>query len=218
MANIFPKWSNWFPLQALFCGGVTGILVVAGVWYYFTPKYTRVGYMPTQPVPFSHALHVGQLGMDCRYCHSHVEFAAHSNVPSTETCMACHSQVQKLSPKLEVVRESYETGEPIPWVRVHQAPDYVYFNHAVHVNRGVSCQSCHGNVNQMEVVYHDQPHSMGWCLQCHRAPENYLRPIEEVYNLDWKPEDMGTTQSEIGLRLKEEWAINPPVGCAGCHR
>ena len=238
MANFFPRWSNWLPLKLLVCAGVAGTGLTAGVWYYFTPKYTRVGYMPVQPVAFSHDIHASQLGMDCRYCHSFVEVAAHSNVPNTQVCMNCHTQIQNQSPKLQVVRDSYATGRPIEWVQIHKTPDYVYFNHSVHVNRGVSCFSCHGPVNQMPVVYHYQPHSMSWCLDCHRAPENQLRPTEQVFNLNWKPQDENPhdfavkfgqppgagdsakklTQQQIGLVLKQDWNVNPPENCAGCHR
>jgi hypothetical protein len=206
MANIFPRSSNFLPLKVIACGAVTVPLVIAAVWYYFTPKYTRVGYMPTQPVPFSHALHVGQLGMDCRYCHSFVEVGGPANIPTTQTCMNCHSQVKKDSSKLAAVRESWETGKPIPWVKIHQAPDYVYFNHSVHVNRG------------MEVVYHAEPHSMGWCLECHRNPEKHIRPVEHVFNLDWKPEMIGEKQETLGKRLAADWNIQPPQNCAACHR
>jgi hypothetical protein len=242
MANFFPRWTNFLPLKLLICLVVLGAGLTAGVWYYFTPSYTRVGYMPIQPVPFPHDLHVTQLGMDCRYCHSFVEVAAHSNVPTTQTCMNCHSQVQKESPKLQAVRDSWETGKPIEWVQIHKTPDFVYYNHAVHVNRGISCASCHGEVNHMEVVYHKNSLSMGWCLDCHRSPENFLRPPEEVFNLDWKPEDVNAqefiakyglppganpdefsiksklTQEEIGSILKHNWNVNPPENCAGCHR
>ncbi len=217
MANIFPRWSNFLPIKLTICANVLCIGLVAGCWYYFTPKYTRVGYMPVQPVPFSHKIHVSQLGLDCRYCHSFVEVAAHSNVPNTQTCMNCHSHVQKDNPKLQPIRDSWKTGKPVEWVQIHKTPDYVYFNHSVHVNRGVSCYSCHGPVNHMEVVYHAEPHSMGWCLECHRAPENKLRPPQEVFNLDWTP-PAGTTQKEIGLELKKAWNVNPPENCAGCHR
>jgi len=217
MANFFPKWTNWIPLKVVICVGVVGTVVVGGVWYYFTPKYTRVGYMPTQPVPFSHAVHVEQLGMDCRYCHSFVEVAAHSNVPSTQTCMACHTQIRATSPKLEAVRESWKTGKPVSWVQIHKLPDFAYFNHAVHVNRGVSCFSCHGPVNEMQTVWQDQPQSMSWCLDCHLAPENFLRPPGEVYNMKWKPA-AGESQREIGMKLKDAWEVKPPVTCGGCHR
>jgi hypothetical protein len=218
MANFFPRWSNWLPLKIAVCVAVLGSTVTAGVWYYFTPKYTRVGYQPIQPVPFPHDVHVTQLGMDCRYCHSFVEVAAHSNVPNTQVCMNCHSQVQKDNPKLQAVRDSWQTGNPVEWVQIHKAPDYVYFNHSVHVNRGVSCVSCHGPVNHMTVVYHNQSQSMSWCLDCHRNPENALRPPDQVFNLDWQP-PAGQTQQEIGLKLKHDWNVNPPTtNCAGCHR
>ena len=147
MANIFPRFSNWLPIKILVCITIIAASVVSGMAYYFTPKYTRVGYQPTQPVAFDHSLHVNQLGMDCRYCHTGVEKSSHSNVPSTQTCMNCHTQIKSQSPKLSAVRESWKTGNPVPWVRIHKAPDYVYFNHAVHVNRGVSCVACHGHVN-----------------------------------------------------------------------
>lgn len=217
MANFFPRWSNWLPLKVVIALAVIGGAVTAGVWYYFTPKYTRVGYEPIQPVAFPHDLHVSQLGMDCRYCHSFVEVAAHSNVPNTQTCMNCHSQVQKENPKLQALRDSWTTGKPVEWVQIHKTPDYVYFNHSVHVNRGVSCFSCHGDVNHMPVVYQHEPHSMSWCLDCHRAPENHLRPREQVFNLDWKP-GPNERQQDIGLKIKHEWNINPPENCAGCHR
>ncbi len=220
MANFFPKWTNWLPLKLLICVGAVVSFLVAGIWYYFTPKYTRVGYEPNQPVPFSHVIHVEQLGMDCRYCHSFVEVASHSNVPTTQTCITCHGEgrVQHNNPKLTAIVDSWETGRPMHWNRIHEVPDYAYFNHAVHVNRGVSCYSCHGNVTEMDVVYQHEPQSMSWCLECHRAPENHLRPPEEIYNMNWKPVAGGETQLEIGTKFKEEWAVNPPVTCGGCHR
>lgn len=215
--NIFPRWANQAPLKVI--GGVavlTGAIVLL-IWYYFTPKYTRVGYMPTQPVAFDHALHVNQLGMDCRYCHTYVDRSEHSNVPAADTCMKCHSMVQANAPSLAPIRESYSTGEPVPWVRIHKTPDYVYFNHAAHVNRGVSCVECHGQINEMEVVYHAEPLSMAFCLECHRNPEEYLRPNEEVYNLDWRPAS-AEAQLEMGEELVEHWRVNPPESCSGCHR
>ena len=217
MANIFPRWSNFLPIKLGVMVVVLATIATAGVWYYFTPKYTRVGYKPVQPVPFSHDIHATQLGMDCRYCHSFVEVAAHSNVPNTQVCMNCHSQVQKDSPKLQAVRDSWKTGQPVDWVQIHKTPDYAYFNHSVHVNRGVSCFSCHGAVNRMAEVYHAKPHSMGWCLDCHRAPENFLRPQEQVFNLDW-PQPEGQAQLKVGLELKNKWNVNPPTSCSGCHR
>lgn len=224
MANIFPRGSNLLPLKIVVCLAVAGGAVSLAMPYYFTPKYTRVGYQPEQPVNFSHQIHAGQLGMDCRYCHSFVEVAAHSNVPTTQVCMNCHSQVQKENPKLAPLRESWATGKPLEWVQVHKTPDYVYFNHSAHVNRGVSCVSCHGKVNEMPVVYHHESQSMSWCLDCHRAPENHVRPLAEVTNLNWVPpslegESTADAQKRQGLELKAKWHLNPPdKNCAGCHR
>ena len=167
-----------------------------------------------QPIPFSHALHVDNVGMDCRYCHSNVEKAAHSNIPATETCMNCHKQIKTDSPHIKKLTEHYESGEPIEWIKVHMLPDYVYFNHSAHVNVGVSCVQCHGQVNKMDVVYQAEPLSMGWCLECHREPEKYLWPKEQVTNLDWRPED----QLELGLQLKETYNVNPGEACSVCHR
>ena len=217
MANIFPRWTNWLAVKVVIGVVCLKTTVILAITYYCTPKYTRVGYMPDQPVPYDHALHVGQLGLDCRYCHFGVEQAGYSNVPTTQTCMNCHSQVQMNNPKLAELKKSWENGTPVPWVKIHKAPDYVYFNHAVHVNRGVSCYSCHGKVNEMRVVWHDQPQSMGWCLDCHRAPEKNIRPLNEVYNLDWKA-DSDQQQIEQGLKFVKEWNINPPTDCSGCHR
>lgn len=230
MANFFPRWTNTLPLKLVVCLGLAGAVVTAGVAAYFTPKYTRVGYQPSQPIPFSHKIHVGQLGLDCRYCHSFVEESGHSNVPSSSTCWNCHQHVKKGSAKLAPLYKSIDPnftaedgetslydGKPIPWVRVHKLPDYVYFNHATHVNRGVSCVSCHGKVNEMDVVHHEEPLSMGWCLECHRAPEKHLRPLEEVFNLDWEPEE-GTDHKTIGEELKKKWKIQPPEHCGACHR
>ena len=215
MPNIFPKWANHVPLKAAVAMGLMTASAVAGVTYYFTQEYTRAGYMPIQPAPFSHKLHVGDLGMDCRYCHNAVEVSAHSNIPTTESCMACHTQIRPDSPKLAPVRESWQSGLPIEWVRIHKAPDYVYFNHAVHVARGVSCVSCHGPVDLMEEVWQDKSQSMSWCLDCHRAPESALRPLQEVYQMDWTA---GAGQQELGKKLKEAWEVQPSTNCGACHR
>jgi hypothetical protein len=225
MANIFPKATNLIVLKAGFVLSIVGGLVALAVWYYFTPKYSRVGYQPVQPVLFQHDLHVGQLGLDCRYCHSYVEVSGHSNYPTTQTCMNCHTQIQKDNPKLQPVRDSWASGKPIEWVKIHNVPDYAYFNHSAHVNRGVSCVSCHGKVNEMNVVWQNQPQSMAWCLSCHRNPAEYVRPLaaakpgetSPIYNLNWKP-PKGMTQGDIGKKLVHDWKINPPTDCAGCHR
>ena len=225
MANIFPKATNIVLIKASIALQVVGVLATLGVWYYFTPKYSRVGYEPVQPVAFDHTIHVGQLGMDCRYCHSYVEVSGHSNFPATQTCMNCHRDIQKNNPKLQPVRDSWATGQPVAWVQIHHVPDYAYFNHSAHVNRGVSCVSCHGKVNEMTVVYEDKALSMGWCLQCHRNPAEFVRPIaaakpgeqSPIFNLNWTPPGK-ESQSDIGKKLVHDWKINPPKDCAGCHR
>lgn len=211
----FPKWT-WVLRPGIALAAVGGLVYASIIVYLgFSPNATDVGYMPAQPVPYSHALHVGQLGMDCRYCHTGVEGAAVAAIPPTQTCMNCHSKVRANSEKLIPVRESYATGMPVPWIRVHDLPDYVYFDHSAHVRRGVGCVSCHGRIDTMEVVFQTEPLSMGWCLECHRSPENHLRPVEFVTQLDWVPEE---DQLALGARLRETNNINPPTDCNTCHR
>ena len=213
---LFPKWSNLL-LPAL---GIAGVVVplyaVFFVAYGLSPKTLEVGYQPLQPVPFSHALHAGQLGIDCRYCHNTVEYTSHAAVPPTQTCMNCHTQIRPESPKLAEVWESYETGRPIEWVRVHKLGDYSYFNHAAHVNRGVGCVECHGRVDQMEVVYQAEALSMGWCLDCHRDPEPRMRPVSEITNMSFDPR-LELTSAER-LRLLHQFDIHPSENCSACHR
>lgn len=215
MAQIFPKWTVRLPLIIVAVVVFGGIAVVAGVWYYFSPEYTDVGYRPKQPVPYSHKLHAGDLGIDCRYCHTSVEVSAKANVPPTATCMNCHKLILPESEKLLPIRESYATGRPMEWIRVHKLPDYAYFDHSVHVNGGVGCISCHGNVAEMEVVMQVKPLSMGWCLDCHRNPDPNLRPLDQVTNMKWQPP---ANQAELAQRLKKELNLNPPTNCSGCHR
>ncbi|MCC6233999.1 MAG: cytochrome c3 family protein [Verrucomicrobiales bacterium] len=217
MSDIFPRWTNKLPAQIITGALLTGTAVGAAVWYYFTPQYTRVGYQPVQPVAFSHAIHVDQVGMDCRYCHNGVEKSWYSNVPSASTCMNCHNAVLATDPRLELVRESYTTGNPIPWVQVHKTPDYVYFNHAVHVNRGVSCVHCHGQINKMDEVQHAKPLSMSFCLECHRNPAEFIRDPKLVYNLDWQPDDPKAHKDAM-LQAVHDWKINSSQNCSACHR
>lgn len=191
------------------------VFVVAFIWYFFSPEYTDVGYRPMQPVPYSHKVHAGDLGMDCRYCHTSVERQAHANVPPTRTCMNCHTMIMTESDSLALVRSSFATGEPIEWIRVHNLPDYAYFNHAPHISAGVGCVSCHGDVSKMEVVMLSKPLSMGWCLGCHRNPDPYLRPVSEVANMNWqRPGNHPQWLAE----WKESKQLNPPIFCSGCHR
>ncbi len=215
MAQIFPRWTNKLPLVIGIGGVILAIVLVWGVWYYFSPKYTDVGYRPVQPVPYSHKLHAGDLGIDCRYCHTTVEVSAWANVPPTQTCMNCHKLILPESEKLLPVRESYATGKPIEWIRVHHIPDFAYFNHSAHLRAGVGCASCHGNVAQMEVIQQVQPLSMGWCLDCHRKPDMHLRPHDQITNMEWTPPE---DQMSFAKRIKEELQIKPPVDCSGCHR
>ena len=216
MSQIFPKWTNTLPLKLAAALLLVGGSVTAGVWYYFSPKYTLVGYQPVQPVGFPHSVHVNQLGMDCRYCHSAVEKSWYSNVPASSTCMNCHNQVLKDDPRLALVRESAQTGKPIPWVQVHKMPDYVYFNHSVHVTRGISCIHCHGEVNKMEEVYHAKPFSMTFCLDCHRNPAPNLRPPDKVTDLDWDPQQH--LPKDWGKKAVEDWKVNASQNCSACHR
>ncbi|MBX3733273.1 MAG: cytochrome c3 family protein [Verrucomicrobiae bacterium] len=211
MGFSFPRWANQLGPKLLIAGGLVATLALGGVTYYFTPKYTRVGYEPIQPVPFSHKVHVGQLGMDCRYCHNGVDQSWFSNIPAASTCMNCHSLILREDPRLQLVRDSYQSGQPIPWVQVHKVPDYVYFNHSVHVNRGISCVHCHGQVNEMEEVYHAKALSMGFCLDCHRKPEDYIRPVDLVTQLDWKGQ-------VNGKQLVHDWKVQPGESCSVCHR
>ncbi len=211
----FPRWTNDIrPLVTLLILGGVVYLVVLAV-YALGGKTTNVGYQPSQPVPFSHALHAGELGMDCRYCHNTVERAGTAAIPPTQTCMNCHSTIRTKSPKLQLVRDSYATGMPIPWVKVHDLPDYAYFNHSAHVDRGIGCVTCHGRVDKMDVVYQANPLTMGWCLDCHRAPEKALRPVNQVTNMAWSPPE---GQLALGRRLKAENGIRSLTDCSTCHR
>lgn len=211
---LFPKWTNKIKTMALpaILGGPVYLVLI--FWLGASPKTLNAGYSPKQPVPFSHALHAGELGLDCRYCHTTVEKAAHAAVPPTSTCMNCHTNIKTTSPKLELIRRSFATGEPVRWERIHDLPDYAYFNHASHVTRGIGCKSCHGRIDQMEKVYQQEPLSMGWCLDCHRAPEKHLRPLDQITNMAWEPEN----QLELGLKLKNELGIKASTDCSTCHR
>lgn len=212
---IFPAWLDRAkPLVGIGLIAVVGYLV-ALLYYGGSPETWRVGYSPKQPVPFSHALHAGQLGLDCRYCHTTVESAAFAAVPPSATCMNCHTHIAPQSRKLLPVRETYAADAPVPWIKVHDLPDYVYFNHSAHVTRGVSCVSCHGRVDQMEQVSIAQPLTMAWCLDCHRNPDPHLRPPEFVTDLNWVPEDNAL---ETGRRVREQLQIHPSTSCSTCHR
>lgn len=197
---LFPAWVNKVVLLGLASAGLV-VGYVATIGFFAThPKVINVGHMPEQPVPFSHALHAGKLKLDCRYCHNTVEKAAHAAVPPSATCGNCHGGKDRVKPgaslaavhlnseKLAPLRASLENDEPVEWLRVHEVPGFVYFNHSAHVTQGVSCVECHGRIDKMEVVYQAKPLSMKWCLDCHRNPDEAIRPVEFVTDLGWNPE------------------------------
>jgi len=215
VAQLFTKKANKFPIYILLGVFFILIFIISAFWYWGSPYYTDVGYQPEQPVPYSHKFHVGELGMDCRYCHTGVETSAVAGIPSTQTCMNCHVMVLPDSDSLKVVKASWDTNKPIKWVRVHKSPDYVYFDHSAHINTGVGCKTCHGRIDRMNVVMQTEPLSMSWCLECHRNPADHLRPLSEVTNMNWFPD---VDQKEFAQQMIQELNITPPTGCQGCHR
>ncbi len=215
MKPIFPKSADRILRLGAAALVVGAAVVISLSSWLFHPRQTEVGYQPVQPVPYSHKLHAGDLGMDCRYCHVSVETAAMAAIPPTETCMNCHARVKNQSPALAPIRESYATGKAVPWVRVHRLPDFVFFNHSAHVTAGVSCVSCHGRVDQMIEVKAVEPLNMAWCLECHRNPAPRIRPPEFVTKLAWKPD---RDPVELGRELVAAKGIDPPTNCSGCHR
>jgi hypothetical protein len=212
---VFPKWVNLLrPALAIVLVGAPAYVLFL-LYFGGAPRTTAVGYAPEQPVSYSHALHAGKLGIDCRYCHNTVEEAAFAAIPPTQTCVNCHARIRANSDRLVAVRESHTSGQPIPWVKVHDLADYVYFNHGAHVRAGVGCVECHGRVDRMEVVHQVETLSMGWCLDCHRNPEPRLRPAEFVTKMDWVPAE---DPLELGARLRRDRNINPRQDCTACHR
>ncbi|WP_373047317.1 cytochrome c3 family protein [Vulgatibacter sp.] len=216
MRALFPRWSNSALPAVLILGavGLLGVPIALMTWVrtpYSTDRLAPV----EQPVQFDHRHHVIDDGIDCLYCHYTAGEAATASVPPTELCMNCHAQIWNESPLLEPVRRSMFTGRPIPWKRVHDLPDFVFFHHAVHVRKGVGCSSCHGQVETMPVVYAVESMSMGWCLDCHRRPEKHLRPPERVTDIAWRPPP---DQEAQGRLLAERLQVAPPTHCTGCHR
>ncbi len=219
MAQIFHRSAN-FIARASLLGGVvlagaalTAVLVLARSPYITNQNVTR-----DQPVQFSHKHHVGDDGIDCRYCHTGVENSAYAGIPPTRTCMNCHSVLFNNVGYLEIIRESYRTDESIHWVKVHRLADYVYFNHSIHVNKGIGCSSCHGPINQMPLVYQAAPLNMNFCLECHRNPQANLRPKDQIFNMDWKAP---ANQEEVGRQLATEYKLRTTAeltSCSTCHR
>lgn len=179
------------------------------------PWVTSVRIAPEQPIEFSHKHHVKDDGIDCRYCHTSVETSGFAGIPPTETCMTCHSQIWSNASVTEPIRESWRTGKSIEWVRVHDLPDFVYFNHSIHINKGIGCSTCHGRVNEMALTYKVNTLNMNWCLNCHRQPEKFIRPRSEVFNINYEyPEN----QAELGKKLVAEYHVHSLVDCVTCHR
>jgi Cytochrome c7 and related cytochrome c len=218
MGQIFKERANAIARLVIF-GGPVLIFLTGAVFYALgqSDYLTGVHSPLDQPIPFSHQHHVGGLGIDCRYCHTSVTQSSFAGLPPTETCMTCHSQVWKDAPVLKPVRDSFQTGIPIKWTRVYDLPDYVYFNHGIHVNKGVACVTCHGRVDEMPITWKTQPLYMRWCLDCHRQPEKYLRQPSEVFDLQFKP---FPNRSASERELVVENHVHPQglTDCYTCHR
>ncbi len=219
MAQIFHRSTNTLSRLSIF-----GSLFILAALAWILAEINRSSYATQtyvareQPVQFSHKHHVGDDGIDCRYCHTSVERSSFAGMPSTKTCMNCHSQIFANSPYLQPVHESWRTGKPIQWTRVHDLPDFVYFNHSIHVSKGVGCITCHGQVDRMPLMWQVSSLQMEWCLQCHRQPERFLRPREQVFSMEWQPP---TDQLELGRKLVKEYNIRNPAAltsCSTCHR
>lgn len=223
----FPPWVNRLLLAVVPVVGVGACYGLALLAYAMSPRTTNIGFSPKQPIPYSHALHVGQLKIDCRYCHTTVDKAAYAAIPPTDVCSNCHSaadskgavpstSVHTTSRRLAALRESQGSdGKAIPWLKIHDLADFVFFDHSAHVNRGVGCVSCHGRVDKMEQVYQAESLAMSWCLDCHRHPEPHLRPVDRVTDMEWTPDE---DREVLGARLRKELNINPSTNCSTCHR
>jgi hypothetical protein len=216
MTQVFHPSMNTFAKVTIF-GGLFILAAIGFAWdrIYRSPYVTEADVVREQPVPFSHEHHVSGLGIDCRYCHTTVEKAASAGIPPSKTCMNCHSQIWSNSPFLEPVRASFRDDRPLQWLRVHDLPDFAYFNHSVHVKKGVGCATCHGRVDRMPLMYQENTLQMEWCLDCHRNPEKYVRPREAVFRMDYEPP---ADQIALGRRLVKEYDIKSLTSCSTCHR
>jgi cytochrome c7-like protein len=216
MAQIFHPSTNTISRVSIF-GAV--FLLAALLWLILainrSSYVSQAGVVRTQPVPFSHKHHVSGIGIDCRYCHTSVEESAFAGLPPTKTCMNCHSQIWADSPMLEPVRESFRTDRSIEWTRVHNLPGFVYFDHSIHVYKGIGCVTCHGRVDDMPLMWREASLYMEWCLACHRAPERFVRPREYVFSMDWQPP---VDQMSLGRQLVQDYHIRKLTNCSTCHR
>jgi hypothetical protein len=216
MSQIFHRSANTIARVSIF-GAVFFIAGLLGLFAQVnrSPWVTDAHVAREQPIQFSHERHVAGNGIDCRYCHTSVETSAFAGIPPTKTCMNCHSQIWITSPYLEVVRASFRDDKPLHWLRVHDLPDFVYFNHSVHVKKGVGCSTCHGRVDRMPLMRQEAPLQMGWCLDCHKNPAKYVRPRELVTQMDYVPP---ANQMEVGERLVKAYQIQSLTSCSTCHR
>jgi Cytochrome c7 and related cytochrome c len=216
MPQFFPRTANSIA-RLILLAIVLAVCLAAwlGELIVRSPYETMQDVPRQQPVPFSHEHHVGGLGIDCRYCHTTVEYSSFAGIPPTKTCMNCHSQMWAVAPVLEPVRDSYRTGKSIAWTRVHDLPQFVYFNHSIHVNKGIGCETCHGRVDKMPLMWQAQDLTMAWCLNCHRQPERYVRPEERVFDMDYKPPQ---NQEALGKQLVKDYQIQSLTSCSTCHR
>jgi hypothetical protein len=216
MPQIFKRSANSFARASiigtvLVLGGLLSLIMAIGRSSYVTRAQEYI----EQPIQFSHLHHAGDDGIDCRYCHTSVETAAFAGIPPTKTCMNCHSQIWSTAPILEPVRASFREDQPLRWIRVHDLPDFVYFNHSIHVKKGMGCETCHGRVDEMPLMLQQNSLQMEWCLDCHRAPEQFVRPRSEVFTMGYSPP---VPQAELGPRLVKEYGIQSLTSCSVCHR
>jgi hypothetical protein len=216
MASVFAPWSNTAFRLAIAAAAIGAVAAISAPMIWVRTPWARDQYNPAdQPVEFDHRHHARDDGIDCVYCHNTVFRVGTAGIPSTDLCMGCHSQIWNESPMLEVVRRAWFSGAPIPWNRVHQVPGFTYFNHSIHTNKGFGCSTCHGRVDHMPAVYQVATLTMGWCLECHRNPERYIRPKDQITNMDW---DAGDRQLEIGRALVREYGVRSLTNCTTCHR
>lgn len=216
MSQIFSKSANAWSKSSIFA--VLGLLATIGGAIGVLQRsdfVTSANQFKQQPVQFSHQHHVGGIGIDCRYCHTSVEVSSTAGIPPTKTCINCHSQIWSTSPYLEPVRSSFRDDKPLQWLRVHDTPDFVYFNHSIHVKKGMGCETCHGRIDQMPGIQQKSSLQMEWCLECHRNPEKFVRPREAVFTMGYEPEG---DQLEVGRKLVQEYKIQSLTTCSTCHR
>lgn len=216
MPQFFPRTANSiFRLTLLGLGLVIAVVAWIGALVVRSPYETMQDVPRNQPVPFSHAHHAGQLGIDCRYCHTSVENSSFANIPPTKVCMNCHSQMWAVAGVLQPLRDSYRTDESVNWIRVHDLPDFVYFNHAIHVHQGIGCETCHGRVDRMPLTWQANSLTMQWCLNCHRNPAQFIRPRDRVFDMEYQPPK---DQLALGARLVRTYHVQKLTSCSTCHR